>query len=189
MAGVNEKDNMDVLILGMGTGTYATQCDRYFNNMTMEGVEIDQDITDLAVEYFHLSEDVPVYTYDGRAYLNAADKTYDVIMVDAYQDITIPFQMSTVEFFTMVKEHLNPGGVMVINMNMRGSEEGNINQYLSDTVGNVFSEVYTVDCQNNTNRELFASDNPDMIDTFYKNVTLEENADLVDMMNYNGLIN
>ena len=46
-----------------------------------------------------------------------------------------------------------------------------------------FSEVYTVDCQNNTNRELFASDNPDMIDTFYKNVTLEENADLVDMMN------
>lgn len=27
-------------------------------------------------------------------------------MVDAYQDITIPFQMSSVEFFTMVKEHL-----------------------------------------------------------------------------------
>lgn len=182
MAGVHEKDSMDVLILGMGTGTYATQCDRYFDNVAMEGVEIDQDITDLAVEYFHLSEDVPVYTYDGRAYLNAVDKTYDVIMVDAYQDITIPFQMSTEEFFTMVKDHLNPGGVMVINMNMRGSEEGNINQYLSDTVSSVFSEVYTVDCKNNTNRELFASNNPDMIDTFYKNVTLEDNADLVDMM-------
>ncbi len=182
MAGVNEKDNLDVLILGMGTGTYATQCDKYFDNMTMEGVEIDQDITDLAVEYFHLSEDIPVYTYDGRAYLNAVDQTYDVIMVDAYQDITIPFQMSTVEFFTMVKEHLNPGGVMVINMNMRGGEEGNINQYLSDTVGSVFSEVYTVDCQNNTNRELFASDNPDMIDTFYNNVALEENKDLTELM-------
>ena len=42
----------------------------------------------------------------------------DVIMVDAYQDITIPFQMSSTEFFTMVREHLNPGGVMVVNMNM-----------------------------------------------------------------------
>ena len=182
MAGVNEKDHLDLLILGMGTGTYATQCDRYFDNMTMEGVEIDRNITDLAVEYFHLSEDVPVYTYDGRAYLNAVDKTYDVIMVDAYQDITIPFQMSTEEFFTMVKEHLNPGGVMVINMNMRGEEEGNINQYLADTVGAVFPEVYTVDCRNNTNRELFASENPDMLDTFYKNLTLEEHPELSAMM-------
>ena len=35
-------------------------------------------------------------------------------MVDAYQDITIPFQMSSVEFFTEVYEHLAPGGVMVV---------------------------------------------------------------------------
>jgi len=29
MAGVKEKENLDVLILGMGTGTYATQLNRY----------------------------------------------------------------------------------------------------------------------------------------------------------------
>ena len=45
-------------------------------------------------------------TYDGRAYLNTIDEKYDVIMVDAYQDISIPFQMSSVEFFTLVKNHL-----------------------------------------------------------------------------------
>lgn len=60
--------------------------------------------------------DMSVTTYDGRAYLNAIDKKYDVIMVDAYQDITIPFQMSSVEFFTLVKEHLTDDGVMVVNM-------------------------------------------------------------------------
>ena len=113
MAGVQEKDNMDVLILGNGTGTFATQCERYFDNMNIEGVEIDQKITDLAKEYFELPEDVKVTTYDGRAYLNVIDKNYDVIMVDAYQDITIPFQMSSVEFFTLVKEHLTEDGVMV----------------------------------------------------------------------------
>ena len=37
---------------------------------------------------------------------------YDLIMVDAYQDIAIPFQMSSTEFFTMVSNHLNPGRVM-----------------------------------------------------------------------------
>ncbi len=45
-------------------------------------------------------------------------------MVDAYQDITIPFQMSTIEFFTMVKQHLNDDGVMVVNMNMRSTQGG-----------------------------------------------------------------
>ncbi len=183
MAGVNEAEELDVLILGMGTGTFATQCDIYFDNLSIEGVEIDEDITDLAVEYFHLSEDIPVYTYDGRAYLNAVESTWDVIMVDAYQDITIPFQMSTVEFFTLVKEHLNPGGVMVINMNMRSDDEGNINQYISDTVSAVFSEVYTADYTGNTNRELFASDNPDMLDVMERNITLESDADLKEMMN------
>lgn len=182
MAGVNEKERLDVLILGMGTGTFATQCDRYFDGMTMEGVEIDEDITELATEYFHLSEDVPVYTYDGRAYLNAVDKKYDVIMVDAYQDITIPFQMSSVEFFRLVRDHLNPDGVMVVNMNMRGQKEGNINQYLADTISSVFSDVYTVDVSGSTNRELFASDNPDMLEVLNRNLELEQNKDMVSFM-------
>lgn len=114
-------------------------------------------ITDLAHEYFELDENIPVYTYDGRAFLNAVDDKYDVIMVDAYQDITIPFQMSSVEFFTLVKEHLNENGVMVMNMNMHGSDgEEDITTYLSDTVKSVFPEVYTSNVPWSTNRELFA---------------------------------
>ncbi len=164
MAGYEDKDApMKMLILGMGTGTYATQCNRYFGEMDITGVEIDQKITDLAQEYFELDDGIPVITYDGRAYLNAIDDTYDVIMVDAYQDITIPFQMSSVEFFSMVRDHLNPGGVMVVNMNMRGQSEGSINDYLADTISSVFDQVYTVDVGGSTNRELFASNDADMI--------------------------
>ncbi len=182
MAGVNEKEKLDVLILGMGTGTFATQCDRYFDGLTIEGVEIDEDITELATEYFHLSQDIPVYTYDGRAYLNAVDKKYDVIMVDAYQDITIPFQMSSVEFFKLVREHLNPDGVMVVNMNMKGQKEGSINQYLADTISSVFTNVYTVDVNGSTNRELFASNNPDMLEVLDRNLVLEQNGDMAAFM-------
>ena len=103
---------MDVLILGMGTGTYATQCRKYLGDMNVEGVEIDEKITQLSRQYFSLPEDIQVTTYDGRAFLNSSDQKYDVIMVDAYKDITIPFQMSSTEFFTLVKQHLNDGGVM-----------------------------------------------------------------------------
>lgn len=182
MAGAYEKEKMDVLVLGMGTGTFATQCGRYFSNMDIEGVEIDEKIIELAHDYFALPQDVRVAAYDGRAYLNAVDKKYDVIMVDAYQDITIPFQMSSAEFFTMVKDHLTKDGVMVVNMNMRGTKEGNINQYLSDTISSVFDTVYTVDVKGSTNRELFASASPDILQTMQENLALAPNQGLVDSM-------
>lgn len=176
-------DSMEVLILGMGTGTYATQCRKYFGDMNIEGVEIDEKITKLSRKYFALPDDINVTTYDGRAFLNASDRKYDVIMVDAYQDITIPFQMSSVEFFRLVKSHLNENGVMVVNMNMRGNDDGDINQYLADTISSVFGNVYTVEVDNSTNRELFASDNNDMMSVLNDNMSGIKDADLRFMMN------
>ena len=177
-------ENPDILILGMGTGTYALQCRKYFGSTSIEGGEIDEKITGLSRKYFHLPDDINVTTYDGRAFLNAVDKKYDVIMVDAYQDITIPFQMSSVEFFTLVKEHLSENGVMVVNMNMQGSGDGNINQYLSDTISSVFSEVYTIDVDNSTNRELFASNNKDLYNVFKKNTRTIPNRELALLMEH-----
>ncbi|MBR1592103.1 MAG: fused MFS/spermidine synthase [Ruminococcus sp.] len=165
MAGY-DGNGTDILILGMGTGTYAKQCKSYFENVSAEGVEIDEKITGLAHEYFELPKDIPVTTYDGRAFLNVCDKKYDVIMVDAYQDITIPFQMSSREFFSLVHEHLKENGVMVVNMNMRSEKSDGINAWLSDTIASQFENVYTADVSGSTNRELFASDNPDMINIF-----------------------
>jgi spermidine synthase len=165
MAGY-DGNGTDILVLGMGTGTYAKQCRAYFENVTAEGVEIDEKITALAHEYFELPDDIPVTTYDGRAFLNVCDKKYDVIMVDAYQDITIPFQMSSKEFFSLVHEHLKENGVMVVNMNMRSKKSDGINTWLSDTIASLFENVYTVDVSGSTNRELFASDNPNMVNTF-----------------------
>jgi spermidine synthase len=195
MAGIKDKGSADILILGMGTGTYATQCSRYFDNVSIEGVEIDDKITDLARKYFELPDDIKVTTYDGRAYLqglssakdksgaeNASVKKYDVIMVDAYQDITIPFQMSSVEFFTLVKENLSDDGVMVVNMNMKSDGKDGINEYLSDTISTVFSTVYSVDVRNNTNRELFASNNSEMITNLKSGYEKEDDSDLRQMM-------
>ena len=120
-------------------------------------------------------------TYDGRAFLNVCDERYDVIMVDAYQDITIPFQMSSVEFFTLVREHLRPGGVMVVNMNMHSEEDGNINDWLADTIAAVFPYVQTVDVPYTTNRELFAAET-DCFADFSARAEALENAELRGLM-------
>ena len=186
---VTEKN---MLVLGMGTGTYAKQCRAFFPGIKVEGVEIDDKITDLAHKYFDLDSDIKVTTYDGRAFLNSLKGAnrkgpdsavkYDVIMVDAYQDITIPFQMSSVEFFTLVKESLAPGGVMVVNMNMHSDKEGSINEYLCDTIASVFGNVYTVKVDGTTNRELFASELTGMPDRLYSSSQKLEDPDLKKLM-------
>lgn len=171
-----------VLVLGNGTGTFATQCKRYFGDIDITGVEIDEKITGLANTYFELPSDVPVITYDGRAYLNAIDEKYDVIMVDAYQDITIPFQMSSVEFFTLVKDHLTENGVMVVNMNMRSNAKGNINEYLADTISAVFSNVMVSDVSGSTNRILYAANHENLARNFASGVAQETDGDMQLMM-------
>lgn len=176
------KADGSLLVLGMGTGTYAKQCEYYYHPASIKGVEIDQKITDLAGEYFELPESIEVTTYDGRSYLAAVQETYDVIMVDAYQDITIPFQMSSVEFFTLVREHLNENGVMVVNMNMHSNTEGNINEYLADTIAAVFDYVYTVDVAGTTNRELFATQNPEALSLFEAGRSMVEEPELQEML-------
>ncbi|MBO4402024.1 MAG: fused MFS/spermidine synthase [Selenomonadaceae bacterium] len=166
----------DVLVLGMGTGTFAQACQKYFPASKVAGVEIDEKITALAHEYFALAEEIPVATYDGRAYLAADKKLYDVIMVDAYQDITIPFQMSSVEFFALVRAHLKAGGVMVVNMNMRGE----INDWLTDTIGEVFPAVRAVDVGGN--REVFAAADEAVFNNFERRADLLSDKDLRGLM-------
>lgn len=143
------------LIIGLGSGTYANLLQKYFPDMEITGVEVDGEIVRLAREYFHLSPSVNTVVEDGRAFLKKAGE-YDVIMVDAYQDITIPFQLSTREFFAELKEHLMPEGVLVINLNMKSGKQNSLEYHLLDTVGNVFSEVYVAEAGGNV--EVFAGD-------------------------------
>ena len=90
--------------------------------------------------------------------------------------------MSSSEFFERVKNHLNDGGVMVVNMNMRSDGEEGINHYLADTIASVFPYVYTVDVPGNTNRELFAFTDPKALEHLSSNVQKLPKAQLKTMM-------
>lgn len=190
MAGGTTK-TLDVLILGLGTGTFATQCNNYLPRYNYDGVEIDQKIIDIAYDFFDLPDNVKTYTEDGRAYIAKCDKKYDVIMVDAYQDITIPFQMSSIEFFKEVEKHLNDNGVMVVNMNMYSDKEGSIVDYLCGTICEVFDSVYVTPAAGGSgNVELFASNNYEVKEALAVEKETITDPDLKWMINtvYNNLI-
>lgn len=161
----------DLLILGLGTGTYAKQSKIYYPNVKTDGVEIDPKIVEFSKKYFALKDDeANIYTTDGRTFLNDRNcGKYDVIMVDAYHDITIPFHMATKEFFSQVSEHLNPGGIILLNINMKSKGDNPINQYLSQTVKSVMKKVYTCDLDSSTNVLLFASNDENMLGNYISN--------------------
>ncbi|MFV0529779.1 MAG: spermidine synthase [Lachnospiraceae bacterium] len=181
MAGVTTKTDNEILVLGLGSGTFADYCLKYFEDIVIEGVEIDKKIVDLAYEYFDLDKSVQVTVGDARAYLTASEKKYDVIMVDAYQDITIPFQMSTIEFFAQVKQHLKDTGVMVVNLNLQSEGKDSINEYLCNTIGTVFPYVYAADVKG-INSEVFATSSASALQSLKTNRTQLDNEALVALL-------
>lgn len=179
-------NKLDLLILGNGTGTYAKQSKIYYPNAKTDAVEIDPKIVELSKKYFNLKDDeATIYQTDGRTFLS--DKkcgVYDVIMVDAYHDITVPFHMATKEFFTDVSKHLKPGGVIILNINMKSKGDNPINQYLSQTVKSVMNKVYTCDLNNSTNLLLFASNDAEMKDIYEKNILKLSSSPLSQVSEY-----
>lgn len=172
MKSADFQKKFNVLILGLGTGTYAKQCKRYYPNSNIEGVEIDQKIVDLSKKYFDLSDkEANIYVNDGRTFLIGKEaKKYDLIMVDAYHDITIPFHMSTKEFFSQVRDHLNDNGVLLMNINMRSNKNTEINDYLTQTVKSEMKSVYSFNVPNTTNMLVVASDDINFKDNFLENI-------------------
>ncbi|MCX7773308.1 MAG: fused MFS/spermidine synthase, partial [Clostridia bacterium] len=181
---------IDALVLGLGTGTFSKQLKKYIPNVSTDAVEIDGKIAELAKKYFNFKDtDAKVFINDGRSFFMTPDaRKYDIILADAYQDITVPFHMSTQEFFTIVKEHLKPGGILVVNVNMKSGDFADVPEYLSNTVKSVFNKVYRVDLDQATNSLLFASDDPAIAHNFAQNTPalIPETHDLYNIARYVG---
>ena len=115
---------------------------------------------------------------DGRNYLNLNNDKYDLIMVDAYSSISTPFAMSTVEFFSSVKNHLKDDGVMVMNINMYDTQAYSLDVALCDTVCDSFSYVVQYQVPGSSGDEVFASNNPEMLDNLARGIRNCENTPL-----------
>lgn len=154
------KENPSVLVLGNGSGSFATMLKNYLKiDCDITAVEIDQKIIDLSYDYFHMNEEINIICDDGRNYLARNHDKYDIILIDAYSSISAPFQMTTVEFFKLVKEHLTDDGLMLMNINMYSETEGSISQALCDTVASVFDSIYGFKVPGGSGLEVYALNN------------------------------
>jgi predicted membrane-bound spermidine synthase len=159
----------NIAILGLAAGTTAVESARVFPNVTIDGYEIDPEIVKVGYQYFGM--DLPnlnVVIQDARWGLAHSTQQYDVISVDAYRPPYIPWQMTTVEFFQMVKEHLKPNGVMVINVGTAPSDR-RLLASLYKTIGEVFPSLYVSDVAGSFNSVIYATNQKTSIQGLMEN--------------------
>jgi spermidine synthase len=127
------------LVLGDAGGTIPRAYARFFPHLRVDGVELDPTVTTAARHYLGLSSIHTLHTItdDARVYLERTTRRYDVIVVDAYRQPYIPFQLATTQFFQLVRTHLNPDGIVALNVAATPHDRG-----LTDGVGTTLAAVF-----------------------------------------------
>jgi spermidine synthase len=112
-------DDVDrVLFVGGGGFTGPKRFVADYPNVTVDVVEIDPEVVDVGKRYFGVEESdrLNVYVEGGRQYLRETNRTYDVIVLDAYRRDKVPFQLTTVEFMRLASDRLDDDGVLFANL-------------------------------------------------------------------------
>jgi spermidine synthase len=162
-----------IAILGLAGGTAARQYTAaYGSGVQITGVEIDPDIVTVARRYFQLDEpNVHPVVADARYWLDTQAAKYDVIVMDAYRQPYIPFHLTTREFFTEVRDHLNPGGVAVVNAG-RTATDYRLVDALASTMAAVYPNVFLVDVPAFNNTLVYGTTVPTTLQDVEQNLGL-----------------
>ena len=134
-----------VLVVGLGGGSIPKRFWRDYPDMAIEVAELDPMVVEVAKRFFEVREDprLRIVVQDGRQFLLRSARKYDIIILDAYFAESIPFPLTTVEFYRLVKSRLEPGGVVISNV--IGALEGPRSQLfraMYKTHGQVFPGLY-----------------------------------------------
>jgi len=141
------KNKDTILVLGVAGGSVIKTLVKeigYKGEIT--GVEIDPEIISLAYTYFNLKEipNLTIIIEDAFKYVATTNKTFDLIVIDIFQDNSMPEFLFEREFVDNVTSLLNPGGFLLFNtmLHFKNDQDRN-NLYRSHFDPNDFS-IYTL---------------------------------------------
>ena len=102
---------------------------RKYPDATIDVVEIDPAMTEIAREHFRLQDDpeIKIFHDDGRVFLNRAETgTYDAVLMDAFGSLfSVPHHLTTIEAVRQIDRVLDPEGVVIFNIGSALTGESN----------------------------------------------------------------
>lgn len=138
-------DYKNVLMIGGGGYSYPKDYLKRDNQGQIDVVEIDSKMTELARKYFNLKDSLRlnIYHQDGRVFLNRTKKKYDAILIDVFESLDLPYQLTTKEAIEKMYRSLNDDGVIIVNI--VSSLKGKYSLFLQAeylTYKKIFPQVY-----------------------------------------------
>jgi predicted membrane-bound spermidine synthase len=106
-----------ILILGGGAFSLPEYIGMHYPASQIDVVEIDPSLPSIAKQYFDYKQpaNVRIFSEDARTYLQTTAERYDLVIVDAYNDSSIPFALATREYAAALKVATSPDGVVIAN--------------------------------------------------------------------------
>jgi protein-L-isoaspartate(D-aspartate) O-methyltransferase len=153
-----------VLMVGLGGGSTQSSFEHYYPGVSIESVEIDPVVVQVAKDYFNFREGArqKVHVSDGRVFLRRTPSHYDLIILDAYvkgrYGSSLPQHLATKEFFEIVRDHLTTNGIVAYNViGTAGGWHAEIVGAIYRTLNTVFPQVYLFSCKTSQNIVLVAT--------------------------------
>ncbi len=143
----------EVLILGYGMASIPLMLEKKFQkNYKYTGVDIDEEIIDLANQYIlpRIKSPQQLIYADAQSFINSTSELYDMIIVDLFIDDLVPTKFEKTNFLEQVKNQLKPGGLVLYNR--LANSEFTINQadlFLSDIFKPIFPEAHKITVADN----------------------------------------
>lgn len=183
----SSKEIKNTLMIGGAGYSYPKYYISKYPDKSMDVVEIDEDITKIAKEYFYLDKLIEDYNLeknnrlgliaeDGRTYLNKNTKKYDAILNDAFAGETPAATLTTFEAAKKVYNSLTENGLYLSNV--ISSAEGENSKFIKaevNTLKQVFKNVYVVPCSDYNNYEIVQNN---MVIATDATLNLENTVDL-----------
>lgn len=110
-----------VLILGAGLFANSIQMSLLLNNdVQITAVDLEESLYDLGKKFLHIDEykNINFVAMDAKQFILQNTEKFDYIIVDLFQDSSMPVDYLTDEFYAQIYKSLNEEGVLVINSNM-----------------------------------------------------------------------
>ncbi|MCX7913246.1 MAG: fused MFS/spermidine synthase [Thermodesulfovibrionales bacterium] len=113
-----KEDHFKTLTIGGGGYTFPRYMEVYYPNSLIDVVEIDPEVTKVTYKFLGLPKDTRIRSFntDGRWYVMHCKEKYDVIFLDAYNDLSVPYHLTTKEFAEQLKNLLTPNGIILTNI-------------------------------------------------------------------------
>jgi len=113
-------EQIDTLFIGGGGFTFPRYIEAQYPSSTVDVVEIDPAVIRTAYERLGLppTSRIRAFNQDARVFLNewTDPKQYDVIYGDAFNDLSVPYHLTTAEFNRILAKRLKPNGIYLANV-------------------------------------------------------------------------